>query len=53
MRNIFCYQNPIIGINPRTQVKKWLISYYKSNGITFSKKHVDANHSFIAQMFEE
>jgi ribosomal protein L16 Arg81 hydroxylase len=30
-----------------------LISYYKTNGITSLKKHVDANHSFIAQMFEE
>jgi hypothetical protein len=30
-----------------------LISYYKTNGITSFKKHVDANHSFVAQMFEE
>jgi hypothetical protein len=50
---MFYYQNPIIGINPRTQARKWLIFYYKTNGITFLKKHVDENHSFIAQMFEE
>ncbi len=34
MRYILCYRNLIIGINPRTQVRKGLISYYKTNGIT-------------------
>ncbi len=34
-------------------MRKKLISYYKTNGITFIKKHVDANHSLIAQRFEE
>jgi len=53
MRCIFCYQKPLIGINSRTQVRKTLIFYYKTNGITFLKKHVDADHSFIAQMFKE
>jgi len=48
---IFFYQNPVIGINPKTQAKKRLISYYKTSGITSLKKHVDAYHSFIAQMF--
>jgi hypothetical protein len=27
--------------------------YYKANGIISLKVHVDADHSFIAQMFEE
>jgi hypothetical protein len=53
MRCIPYYQNLVIGINPRTQMRKGLISYYKTNGITFLKKHVDANHFFITQMFEE
>jgi len=53
MHCIFCYQNPIIGINPKPQVKKGLISYYKINGITSLKKDVNAYHSFIAQMFKE
>jgi hypothetical protein len=44
---ILCYQNTVIGINPRTQARKGLISYYKTNGITFHKKHVDANHYSI------
>jgi hypothetical protein len=30
-----CYQNPVIGINTRIQARKGLISYYKTNGITF------------------
>ncbi len=47
------YQNLVIEINPRTQMRKGLISYYKTNGIIFLKKYVDADHSFIAQMFEE
>jgi hypothetical protein len=31
---IFYYQNLVIKINQRTQVRKGLISYYKTNGIT-------------------
>jgi hypothetical protein len=31
---ILCYQNQAIGINPRTQERKGLIPYYKTNGIT-------------------
>jgi hypothetical protein len=53
MHCILCYQNPIIGIHPIIKARKWLISYYKTNGITFILKHVDVDHSFIAQMFEE
>jgi hypothetical protein len=44
---ILCYQNTVIGINTRTRARKGLISYYKTNGITFHKKHVDANHYSI------
>lgn len=50
---IFCYQNHVIGINPITQVKKGLISYYKTNGINSFRKHVDAKHTLIAKRFEE
>jgi hypothetical protein len=53
MRCIFCYQEPIIGINSRTQTRKRLISYYKTNGITFFKKHADVKHIVIVKMFEE
>ncbi len=42
MRCILCYQEFVIGINSRTQARKGLISYYKTNGITSLLKHVDA-----------
>ncbi len=35
MRCILCYKNLVIGINPRTQVRKRLISYHKTNGTTY------------------
>jgi hypothetical protein len=50
---ILYYQELVIGINSRIQAKKGLISYYKTNGITSLKKHVDAEHSVIIKMFEE
>jgi hypothetical protein len=30
-----------------------LISYYKTNGITFLKKHVAAHHAIVSKRFEE
>jgi len=50
---ILCYQEPIIRINSKIQARKKLISYYKTNGITFLKKHVDVKHTIIAKLFEE
>ncbi len=37
----------------RIQAKKGLNFYYKTNGITFLKKHVDAKHTVIAKMFQK
>jgi hypothetical protein len=37
MHCILYYQKLIIGINPRTQARKGLISYYKTKGITYFK----------------
>jgi hypothetical protein len=53
MHCIFCFQNIMIIINSRTQARKGLNSYYKTNRITFFKNHVDANHFLIAQKFKE
>jgi hypothetical protein len=50
MHCILYYQKPIIGIN--SQARKGLISYFKTNGITSFKKHLDVVH-IIAKMFEE
>jgi hypothetical protein len=53
MRYIFCYQKLVIGINSKTQARKGLIYYYKTNEITSEKKHLDAEQIVIAKMFEE
>jgi hypothetical protein len=50
---IFCHDNLVNATNLRTQSRKGLISYYKTNGITFLRKHVNANHGQIAKIFEE
>jgi hypothetical protein len=50
---ILCYQKLIIGINSKTQARTSLISYYKTNGITFLKNLVDAKHIVIVKMFEK
>jgi hypothetical protein len=50
---IHCYQTFVCGINPITQMRKGLIFCYKTYGITFFLKHVDANHMLIAKKFKE
>ncbi len=47
MRCIFCHNNPILNVNPKTQAKKKLIIYNTTNGITTLKKYVNSNHSNI------
>jgi len=49
MHCILCYQELVIGINSRIQARKRLIFYYKTNGITFFKKLVDAKHIVICK----
>jgi len=51
--HILCYISPIWFCNPKIQARKGLIIYNTTNGITTLKKHVDANHSIIAKIFEE
>jgi hypothetical protein len=53
MHYIFCHKNSIDATNPRTQFKRGIISYYKTNGITILKKHVNVDHGPIAKIFEE
>jgi len=53
MKCLLCYNAPMNVSNPRTQARKGLISYYKTNGITSLKEHVHVNHYFISQKFEE
>jgi len=53
MHCMLCYQNLVIRINPRTQVRKALFFYYKKNKIFKNKKHVDVEHTLIAKRFEK
>jgi hypothetical protein len=39
--------------NPRTKLRKKLISYYKTNGILALKKHVDAKHDLLEKTLDE
>jgi hypothetical protein len=53
MRCIMCYANIIHVFNPIPKERKGLITYYKTYGITISKKNVDINHSMIAKKMKE
>jgi hypothetical protein len=53
MKCIIYYNSLGIAINPRIQIRKGVISYYKTNRIIALRKHVDVKHSIIAKMFEE
>lgn len=48
---ILCYNILVIVMSPKTQKRSK--SYYKTNGRTTLRKHVDAKHSIIAKKFEE
>ncbi len=39
--------------NLRTKLRKGLISYYKTNGISTLKKHADVEHSLLAKTLGE
>jgi hypothetical protein len=51
---IFCHNNPILNVNPKTQARKWLIIYINhTNGIVALKKHVNLDHFNISKKFEK
>jgi hypothetical protein len=47
------YNGPINASHSRTQARKGLISYFKTNGITNLQKYVDVNHAIESKRFEE
>ncbi len=52
---ILCYSR-LIGhaiLEPKKNLKKCLVSYFKSNGIIILTNYVDANHGLLVQNFEE
>jgi len=52
MKCHLCYKTPTL-YTPRTKLRKGLISYYKTNGISTLKKHVDAEHHLLANKLDE
>jgi hypothetical protein len=48
-----CYNGPINASNSKSQARKALISYLKTNGITNVQKYVDINHAIMSKRFEE
>jgi hypothetical protein len=52
MRCHVCYPNQITITNSKTQLMKEIISYFKNNGITSLKKHVDVDHAMLVKKFE-
>jgi hypothetical protein len=51
---MFYYNSPIDAYNlVKTQTRKQIISYYKTNGIMTLKKHVVVDHVMIPKKFEE
>ncbi len=47
-----CYKTHVL-YNPRTKLRKGLISYYKINGISTLKKHVGVEHNLLAKKLNE
>lgn len=43
MHRTLCYSNNLFFFNWKNKLKKGLISYFKTSGITFLRKHVDTN----------
>jgi len=46
-----CYNNQITITNSITQLKKGIISYFKNNGITTLKKHMDFDYVVLPKKF--
>jgi hypothetical protein len=49
MHCIICYNSPILNLNSKTQVRRELIVYNTTNGITTLRKHVNVNHLIILE----
>ncbi len=52
MHYMICHKK-FVPFTARTKFLKQVISYFKSNKITTSKKHVDAKHPVLAKKFKE
>ncbi len=52
MHCMLCYSNLVFFFNPKTKLRKGLIFYYKTSGITYLRKDVDENHSKNSNFFK-
>ncbi len=50
---LLCHSQVIIFVNSRKKLRKGLISYYKTSGITCLHKHFDVEHLVIYKKFQE
>ncbi len=50
---LLCHFQPVVSMNSRKQLKKGLVTYYKTTGITCLQKHLDVDHSTIYKRFQE
>ncbi len=48
---LLCYNALINGSNPRTNARKVLVAYYKTNDILSLKKHFNVFGSFMSNFF--
>ncbi len=53
MHCLLCHFQPIVSVNLKKQLRKGLVTYYKTSGIACLQKHLDANHSIIYKRFQE
>jgi hypothetical protein len=49
---MICHVN-FVPYNPRIKERRGIITYFKKNGITTLKKHVDSDDVILAKSFEE
>ncbi len=50
---LLCHFQPIVFMNSRELLRKGLITYYKTSGITTLQKHFDLDHSTIYKKIQE
>ncbi len=50
--HLYCCKTFVL-YNPRAKLRKDLISYYKTIGISYLKKHVDAKHGLLVKKLDE
>jgi hypothetical protein len=53
MHCLLCHFQPIIFMNSRKKLKKGLVTYYKTSGMTCLQKHLDADHLVIYKRFQK